>query len=104
MTNVDMEGIEDVVTCMLSINFVPASVLFDCDASYFFIYKKFTKLFDMILEWLDSPYYVFAPSDWILISHSRCNGYKIAINGKKFSTNLVQFSMSYFDMIFAMIG
>ncbi|XP_027157307.1 uncharacterized protein LOC113777222 [Coffea eugenioides] len=102
MTDMEIEGIDDVVTGALSINSVPAYVLFDCGASHSFVSKRFMKLLHMVLEWLDDPYRVSTPGNKILVSHIRYKGCQIDVGGKEFDADLVQIGMNDFDVILDM--
>ncbi|XP_071933023.1 uncharacterized protein [Coffea arabica] len=102
MTDMDIEGFDDVVTGVLSINSVPAYVLFDCGASHSFVSKRFVILLNMVSEWLDDPYRVSIPGNKILVSHIRYKGCQIDVGGKEFDADLVQIGVNDFDVILGM--
>ncbi|XP_073034913.1 uncharacterized protein [Primulina eburnea] len=102
ITQEEADDANDVVAGTISINEMPAYVLFDSGATHSFISKRFTKKLGLTLEMLVEPFRVATPTSKTIETHRMHRKCKICINGNIFQAELIQLNMVEFDVILGM--
>ncbi|XP_073054111.1 uncharacterized protein [Primulina eburnea] len=92
----------DVVTCTIFIQQVPAYVLFDCSATHSFMSKRFSKKLGYKLEKLNEPFRIATPTSRAIETHEIYRDCKISMGNQTFSADLIQLVMVDFDIILGM--
>ena len=90
------------VTGIIPVSSIHASVLFDSGATHSFISTTFIRQHDIVCESMKTKLYIETPVGGILSTESMCKSCSIRIGERELSTDLVVLDMHDFDVTLGM--
>ncbi|XP_073291056.1 uncharacterized protein [Primulina huaijiensis] len=102
MTQEEADDANEVVSCTILIQKVPAYTLFDCDATHSFMSKRFAKKLGLKPESLAEPFRIATPASKTIETHDIHRDCMISIGNQTFSADLIQLILADFDIILGM--
>ncbi|XP_073057212.1 uncharacterized protein [Primulina eburnea] len=102
ITQEEADNTNEVVSCTVLLNEIPAYTLFDCGATHSFVSRRFAMKLKLEHEILSEPLRVTTPASKTIETHKVYRNYIICISIQIFEEELIQLNMIEFDIILGM--